>query len=88
MNEVPRMLIPLAIIYHGHLLCAPYQGPCGEVVEAGWEGQGRGGEGMGRMGRKLTKEIRKIVPILQGFAASVKEVRYTHIMPAVCSPKT
>ena len=43
---------------------------------------------MGRMGRKLTKEIRKIVPILQGFAASVKEVRYTHIMPAVCSPKT
>ena len=28
------MLNPLAIIYHGHLLCVPYQGSQGEVSEA------------------------------------------------------
>lgn len=36
------MLNPLAIIYHGHLLCVPYQGPRGEVS---WCRLGRTGEG-------------------------------------------
>ena len=44
-------------------------------------------EERGRMGRKLIKETRKIIPILQGTATSIKEVKYTHTMLTICSPK-
>ena len=39
------------------------------------------------MGRKLIKETRKIIPIFQGIATSIKEVKYTHTMLTICSPK-
>lgn len=63
----------------------PIRAPDGKYQ--GQSRKSRGGEERGSMGRKLIKETREIIPILQGIATSVKEVKYSHMMLTICSPK-
>lgn len=66
------MLSPQAVVS----LCALFQRTQSRSRE------GRGGEGKNG---EIIKEIRTIIPILQGFATSIEEVRYTPTMLTICS---
>ena len=73
-----------------HLSWSSFVCPLSGALRGSLPGQSRknrGEEERGRMGRKLIKETRKIIPILQGIATSIKEVKYTHTMLTICSPK-